>query len=253
MDPISLFNLIQPSIWSGVAILPLFGFFSLVATQGHAKAMNTVIVYTVLAGLGLTFLILEIIFLACTPFRLFSKRFGTPLLSADQAAKLAAGHVDIEQRKIVIFDGVCVLCNGAGRFVVRHLPDPNLVSFVPFQDALSNPHVSLGKLKLEFPEIQDQHFTERIGIISGKKLLWASDAVMEVCTWMYFPFPLVALGKIIPRPIRDAIYTIVSKNRYDVFGTQPLDRNFSKSLCPYLAVKKYMEVAVSNDSSSKSE
>ena len=58
----------------------------------------------------------------------------------------------------------------------------------------------------------------------------------------YFPFPLLKLGYIIPRPIRDFVYSVVSSNRYDWFGTQPLERNFAKNLCPYLAVKKYLEV-----------
>ena len=38
-------------------------------------------------------------------------------------------------RRLVIFDGVCVLCNRFGRFAFYRLVNPDLVSFVPFQDA----------------------------------------------------------------------------------------------------------------------
>lgn len=164
-------------------------------------------------------------------------------VSRDEAAMQASGKRDISKRKIVIFDGICVLCNRAGQFVLVHLPDPNLVSFVPFQDALANPHVNLAKIKEEFPElVRDEQITEKICVISGEKMYWGADAVMEVCSWMHAPFHLVQYGWIIPRPIRDVLYTIVSSNRYDWFGTQPLEQNFAKSLCPYLQVKKFWDV-----------
>jgi len=214
---------------------------SLVTFVGHKRLFSTIIVGSVLSGLFLTFFLLEIGFLILTPYRLlFGQKRGAVAVS--EASAQAAGKRDVSLRKIVVFDGVCVLCNRAGQFVVYHLPDPNLVSFVPFQDALANPHVSLAKIKEEFPEFRDEQLEERICVISGEKMLWGADAVMEVCSWMHAPFPLVKYGWIIPRPIRDTFYMIVSKSRYDWFGTQPLDQNFSKSLCPYLQVRKFLEV-----------
>ena len=144
-------------------------------------------------------------------------------------------------RKTVIFDGVCVLCNTAGSTMLRHLPDRNLISFLPFQDALSNPHVSLKRIKAEFPDFDEQELTNRICVLSGDKMLWGADAVIEACSWMYAPFPVMKLGLLVPGPIRDALYITVAKNRYEWFGTQPLEQNFAKNLCPYLYVRKFME------------
>jgi len=206
---------------------------------GHKRFFGNLVVGTLLLGLFSTFFILEIIYLILTPFRLLTKQSQ---LSADDAAAAAAGKRDVLKRKIVVFDGVCVLCNRAGQFVVAHLPDPNLVSFVPVQDALANPHVSLAKIKQEFPEFREDMMEERICVISGDKMYWGADSVMEVCSWMHAPFHLVKYGWIVPRPIRDVIYTTVSKNRKEWFGTQPLEQNFSKSLCPYLQVKKFLEI-----------
>jgi len=222
-------------------VFPLSLVAATVATfVGHKRFFLNLIVGSILSGLFLTFFLLEIGFFILTPFRmLMGKKYKLP---ADEATAQASGKRDVLKRKIVVFDGVCVLCNRAGQFVVVHLPDPNQVAFVPFQDALANPHVSLAKIKQEFPGFEGQQLTERICVISGDKMLWGADAVMEVCSWMHAPFPLVQLGRIIPRPIRDIIYMTVSSNRYDWFGTQPLDQNFSKSLCPYLQVKKFLEV-----------
>jgi len=225
---------------SPAVLFPLSVVAASIATfVGHKRFFTNIIVGSTLFGLFAVFFTLEIIFLILTPFRLLKCK---PHVPADEAAAQAAGKRDVFTRKIVCFDGVCVLCNRAGQFVVAHLPDPNLVSFVPIQDALANPHVSLAKLRQEFPDFRDEQLEERICVVSGDKMLWGADAVMEVCSWMHYPFPIIKYGWIIPRPLRDVVYNIVSKNRYDWFGTQPLEQNFSKSLCPYLQVKKFLDV-----------
>ena len=63
---------------------------------------------------------------------------------------------------------------------------------------------------------------------------------MEVCSWMYFPFPLLKLGYVVPRPLRDFMYQTVSNNRKEWFGTQPLEKSFTKQLCPYIAFRQWM-------------
>jgi hypothetical protein len=57
-----------------------------------------------------------------------------------------------------------------------------MVNFLPFQDALSNPHVSLAKLKKEFPEelADETRITLDIFVVSGKKVFWGADSVSEV-------------------------------------------------------------------------
>lgn len=227
----------------------------------------------IIAVLGVSFMVLEIVYFLLTPFRLMRKE---KKMEGSEAAQLAAGKGSIEMRKIVIFDGICVLCNNSGKFVVMHLPDPNLVSFVPYQDALSNPHVSLARIKEEFKDnFKEEDLKNRICAISGKKILWGMlkkkknklliimtkkkkkgpDAIFEICSWMYAPFPVVKIAPyLIPRKIMFTCYDLVAGTRYEWFGTQPLDENFSKSLCPYLAVKKYMmPVTADNDDDDKTK
>jgi predicted DCC family thiol-disulfide oxidoreductase YuxK len=130
-----------------------------------------------------------------------------------------------------------VLCNRFGAFVVSHLSDPNEVAFIALQDPGSNPHVSIGRLEKEFGFSAPQ-LEERLGCVSGDRMLWGSDAVMEILSWCYWPFPAASAGKLVPFPVRNAIYLAVSQNRYRFFGTQPLADNFAKQLCPYLYLKK---------------
>lgn len=67
------------------------------------------------------------------------------------------------------------------------------------------------------------------------------DAVITILQWCYWPYPLTKLGLIVPHPIRDLAYITVATNRYRWFGTQPLEKNFAKYLCPYLYIKNSFE------------
>jgi hypothetical protein len=50
---------------------------------------------------------------------------------------------------------------------------------------------------------------------------------------MVIPYPAAAVGRLLPQSLSDSLYLTVARNRYDFFGTQPLDKNFAKKLCPY--------------------
>ena len=235
----------------GLLVFLSLSFVISLIKYGHSKTITKILMYIILSILGISFLLLEIIFVISIPFRrIFLKQKGA--MDPEEAAKLANGkNVSqediIKYRKVVIFDGVCVLCNRAGRFCVSHLDDPNLVSFLPYQDALSNPHASLNRIQQEFREFSPEELQNKIFVISGNNLFEASDAIFEICSWMKFPYPIVTLARIIPKFIRDACYMIVANNRYEVFGTQPLEQNFAKMLCPYLMIRKFVEPQANDD------
>mmetsp|Transcript_5903 Transcript_5903/g.6787 ORF Transcript_5903/g.6787 Transcript_5903/m.6787 type:complete len:238 (+) Transcript_5903:198-911(+) len=209
-----------------------------VAKNGHSRLITDLFVFIIVSILCIGFALLEIVNLMIWPFR-FCRRilgFGPKRLSAQEASEAATGRRTTDQRRIVIFDGVCVLCNNFGKFAVSHLPDPNMVSFLPYQDQASNPHLNINRLKEEF-KFQEEMLQDRIAVIDGDTIKWGADAIITILTWCYFPFPVAKLGLLVPHPIRDACYLTVAKNRYRWFGTQPLEKNFAKYLCPYIFVK----------------
>jgi len=138
--------------------------------------------------------------------------------------------------RIVVFDGICVLCNRFGAFVYSRLLEQSAVDWVPFQDKL-NEHVNVDELMKEF-DIEPNALQDRICAVSGNKLFWGADAVIEICQWCVWPYPLASLGLLVPYPMRDALYRTVAAERYKWFGTQPLDQNFAKYLCPYYYMNK---------------
>mmetsp|Transcript_13269 Transcript_13269/g.21639 ORF Transcript_13269/g.21639 Transcript_13269/m.21639 type:complete len:235 (+) Transcript_13269:119-823(+) len=227
-------------IVKGAALVAVPGLIGLyIAKMGHSRVITDVFVVAIVVVLATAFAVMELVNLLIWPFRLGMRLLGLggQRIDAAVASDMATGRKTTSHRKIVIFDGICVLCNNFGKFVISHLPDPNLVSFVPFQDPVANPHVNVKKLQEEF-NFKEKELENRIAVVDGDKIFWGPDAVIRILSWCYFPFPLAQVGMFIPFPIRDAAYLTVANNRYRWFGTQALDKNFAKYLCPYIYFKQ---------------
>ena len=193
--------------------------------RGHVAALTDCIVVTVTGVLLLVVAVLEVVRLLSWPLRsLLWRLMGLVVKKKKSPAPVP--------RRVVIFDGVCVLCNVFGRFVVGRLPNAGQINFVPFQDPKSNPHVNLPRLIEEF-KFDTAQLQNRIAVVSGTNLLWGADAVLEIFSWCVWPYPLMQVGKVVPAALRDTLYLTVASNRYAYFGTQALDKNFAKKLCPY--------------------
>ena len=83
----------------------------------HVQMWTDAIVTTIVAAILSVVLVLEALRWLTLPIRLIGP----------------TSKLDPKHRRIVIFDGICVLCNSFGAFVVYRLVDPNAVKFVPFQ------------------------------------------------------------------------------------------------------------------------
>ena len=59
---------------------------------------------------------------------------------------------------------------------------------------------------------------DSIMLICQDKVLLRSDAVLAIASGLRFPWPLLTIFRIVPRPIRDGAYRIFARNRYRWFG-----------------------------------
>jgi len=59
---------------------------------------------------------------------------------------------------------------------------------------------------------------DSIMLICQDKVLLRSDAVLAITSGLRFPWPLLTVFRIVPRPIRDGAYRIFARNRYRWFG-----------------------------------
>ena len=110
---------------------------------------------------------------------------------------------------IVLFDGVCNLCEGVVRFIVRHDPDSRF-RFAPLQ---SEPARRLLE-KHGLPTDTVDTFV----LVEGSRCLTRSDAALAVVRHLPGAWRMLRVLVVVPRPLRDWAYTIVVRNRYRWFG-----------------------------------
>ena len=114
-----------------------------------------------------------------------------------------------EPNKILLFDGVCNLCNGTVQFVLRN--DKN-------KDAVfSSLQSEVGQQILKENNLNRSEF-DSIIYYRNKKVLIKSTSVLNLLKDMGGIWPLFFPLIIIPTFIRDFIYDWVAKNRYRWFG-----------------------------------
>ena len=114
---------------------------------------------------------------------------------------------------VVVFDGVCNLCNGAVRFIAANDPDRQF-AFLSLQSprarALLGPATRSGQAD---PAEPDSVVLLRNGVVYER-----SDAVLHIALGLRAPWPLAFAAILIPRAWRDALYRWIARNRYRWFG-----------------------------------
>jgi predicted DCC family thiol-disulfide oxidoreductase YuxK len=109
---------------------------------------------------------------------------------------------------ILLYDGVCALCNGFVKFVLR-FDRRGTLRFAPLDGDAGT------EARERFPELQR---IDSIVLLRDGAPLVRSAAAIEILREMGGIWRLAALGYLLPRPIRDALYDWVARNRYEQFG-----------------------------------
>ena len=110
---------------------------------------------------------------------------------------------------IVLFDGECKLCDALSRFIIRH------------DGAL---RMRLCPLQSDTGQALLRHFglptddMDTVVVVEGGRAHVRSDAILTVLRRLPLPWRLGALGRVVPRPLRDWLYGHVARNRYRLFG-----------------------------------
>lgn len=110
---------------------------------------------------------------------------------------------------IWLFDGVCVLCSGAVRHVLKHERQHEM-RFVAIQSGE-------GKALARQFGIDPENPNSFLFIENGRALA-KSDGVLALLGHISGPARVLLVGKILPRIFRDWIYDRVAGNRYQLFG-----------------------------------
>lgn len=118
-----------------------------------------------------------------------------------------------QDRPILLFDGECRLCCGNVAFVIRRDPRAR-VRFAAMQSAP-------GRALLRSHGYPLTDFATML-VIDGAKVLERSTAVLRLAAELEAPWPVLArIVRLVPRPLRDAVYDVVARNRFRLFGRNP--------------------------------
>ncbi|HEV7351291.1 thiol-disulfide oxidoreductase DCC family protein [Telluribacter sp.] len=110
---------------------------------------------------------------------------------------------------IVFFDGVCNLCNGAVNFLIGQDKQQKL-KFASLQS-------KAGEAVLRRYNLPDTDYESFI-LLKGDKLYQKSDAALEVARLLGGVWWGLYVFKLIPRFLRDAVYSWIARHRYQWFG-----------------------------------
>ena len=110
---------------------------------------------------------------------------------------------------IVLFDGVCNLCNGAVQFIIKRDKKKQFL-FASLQG-------KTGKELLKKFDLPENLFNSFI-LFEGDKVYARSAAALRIAKKLNGGWNLLYGFMIVPRFIRNGIYNIIARNRYRWFG-----------------------------------
>jgi predicted DCC family thiol-disulfide oxidoreductase YuxK len=116
------------------------------------------------------------------------------------------------KRPVILFDGVCNLCNSAVQWVIERDKEGRF-DFASLQSDAARRE--LGKV-MDPNEIDA--LPDSIVLLDSDGVHVRSAAALRILRGLDSWFLLLRLGVVLPRPIRDAVYDMVARNRYRWFG-----------------------------------
>jgi predicted DCC family thiol-disulfide oxidoreductase YuxK len=114
-----------------------------------------------------------------------------------------------DDRPILIFDGKCVLCSSFAQFILRTDRHHRL--------RLMAAQTPLGTALYRHFELDPADYQTNILIEDGQAWL-KSESSIRVFERLGFPWGLMSVVRLLPRPVRDWLYEIVARNRLRWFG-----------------------------------
>ena len=115
----------------------------------------------------------------------------------------------MRENNVVIFDGVCNLCNWSVQFIIKH--DPKAIfKFTSLQSEFGTTISQRHKLSSENPE--------SVLLLKDGKMLSKSSAALAIAAELNGTWKTLAIFRFVPQNIRDSIYDWIANNRYRWFG-----------------------------------
>ena len=113
-------------------------------------------------------------------------------------------------KKIILFDGVCNLCNSAVQFVIKH-DKKDIFRFVPLQSELGltiTKHIGVDVSKVDSIILYEPNVA----------YYYKAEAAFKIGKHIGGMYSFVSLFSIFPSIISNAVYDYIARNRYKWYG-----------------------------------
>ncbi|MCG3166880.1 MAG: hypothetical protein POELPBGB_02663 [Bacteroidia bacterium] len=110
---------------------------------------------------------------------------------------------------VILFDGVCNLCNSSVQFIIKR-DKKNIFRFASIQS-------EFGQRVIKRFGLADKNI-DSIILFENDSVKIKSDAVIKIARQLGGIYSLLYVFNIIPEFIRNSVYDIIARNRYQWFG-----------------------------------
>ncbi|MEX0997601.1 MAG: thiol-disulfide oxidoreductase DCC family protein [Flavobacteriaceae bacterium] len=114
-----------------------------------------------------------------------------------------------KNKKIILFDGVCNLCNGSVVFIIKR-DEKDVFRFAAIQSEEGQELIQKHKI--------DTSKVDSILLLDGENFYAKSTAALKIAKHLSGGYPLLYGFMILPRFFRNWVYEIIARNRYKWFG-----------------------------------
>ncbi|MES2820092.1 MAG: thiol-disulfide oxidoreductase DCC family protein [Pseudomonadota bacterium] len=111
--------------------------------------------------------------------------------------------------RVVLFDGVCRLCNGWATFLIRHDHARHF--------RLASVQSAEGQAILRFYALPTEHF-DTMAYVEGSQLHVRSEALLRIVSQLPGAWRLLRVLRLVPAWLRNFLYDRIARNRYRLFG-----------------------------------
>ncbi len=121
---------------------------------------------------------------------------------------------DAKDRRIVLYDGLCGMCDGVVQFLLRH-DHKDAFRFAPQQSDVARQILArhgLDPTKLETICVIEDYDS------ANERIYTKSDAALQIANGLGGIWEMARIASLLPRAFRDLGYDFVARNRYRVFA-----------------------------------
>ncbi len=114
-----------------------------------------------------------------------------------------------DKKTIILFDGVCNLCNGTVQFLLKRDKKEKFLFASLQSDAAKNILLQYNVKKISLDSIL---------LLEDGQVYQKSSAVIKICKYLNWPWTALTVAKYLPLSFRDNAYDLIANHRYKCFG-----------------------------------